>query len=202
MSFAQKFFVANLSLADVYIASNGAQSQEREAEETAQVLEHFVDGTSRTKACSSAILEPQLSSVAPDYPNEYWGSSNSPQRQLEKLALIREIVDAMPELEMIRLLYEVFVTRCQGPLGNITHTPTFMEQAEKLCGCLDPAPPEAQVMALSRTISMDALACHLLAVRTSSYRASSACSRSLFNSSCSLSPFIPHHLYMAGPLRL
>ncbi|MCJ1387246.1 hypothetical protein MMC18_000086 [Xylographa bjoerkii] len=70
----------------------------------------------------------------------------------------------MPNLDMIHLLYEVFVTRCQGPLGNVVHTPTFMKQAGKFYGCLGLASPEAQVMALSSTISMDTLACHLLAL--------------------------------------
>ena len=83
------------------------------------------------------------------------------------LALIREIVDAMPELDMIHLLYEVFVTRCQGPLGNVVHTPTLLKQAESFCGCLSLASPEAQVMAMSNIIPMDTLACHLLAVRMS-----------------------------------
>lgn len=81
---------------------------------------------------------------------------------------------------MIHLFYDVFVTRCQGPLGNVVHTPTFMKQAKWFCGCLGFASPEAQVMALSSTITMDTLACHLLAVRMPLYRASSVCSRSLF----------------------
>ena len=81
---------------------------------------------------------------------------------------------------MVNLLYEVFVTRCVGPLGNVVHTPTFMKQAEDLCGCLGLASPESQVMALSSTISMDTLASHLLAVSMPLYRASCGCSRSLF----------------------
>ena len=105
--------------------------------------------------------------------------TNDPQRQGEKFVLLRDIVDAMPELDMIRLLYEVFVTRCQGPLGNVVHTPTFMKQAENFWGCLGLASPEAQVMALSSTISMDTLSCYLLAVRMP-YRASSVCSHSFF----------------------
>lgn len=140
--------------------------------------------------------------MAPDFPNLYWLITSNLQRQGEKLALIREIVDAMPGLDMIHLLYEVFVTRCQGPLGNAVHTPIFMKQAEEFCGCLGLASPEAQVMALSSTISMDTLACHLLAVRMPLYRASSVCSRFRFNSSYSLSPFIPHHLNLAGLLHL
>ena len=107
----------------------------------------------------------------------YWLST---RRQDERLALIREIVDALPELDMVRLLYEIFVTRCQGPLGNVVHTPTFMEQAGGFCGCLGLASPEAQAMALSSTIPMDTLACHLLAVRMPLNRASSICSRSIY----------------------
>ena len=145
--------------------SNASQNQETEAEEAAQLLEHFVDGMSRNNAYPSAALGPTLSFVAPDYPNMYWLNINDPRRQGEMLALIREIVDAMPELDLIHLLYEVFVTRCQGPLGNVVHTPSFLKQAERFRGCLSLASPEAQVMALSSTISMDTLACHLLAVR-------------------------------------
>ena len=107
----------------------------------------------------------------------YWLTTNNLQRQNEKLTLIREIIDAMPELDVIRLLGHIFVTRCQGPVGNVVHTPTFMEQAEKFCGCLSLASPEAQVMALSSTISMDTLACHLLAVSMPPNHIRGVCSR-------------------------
>lgn len=95
----------------------------------------------------------------------YWLATNSPQRHSERTAVLRGIVDAVPELDMIRHLNEVFVTRCQGPLGNVVHRPKFLEQAEVFCGCLGLASPESRVVALSSTFSMDALACHLLAVR-------------------------------------
>ena len=121
------------------------------------MLERYIDGTSSTNAHN----------VASDYTNTYWSMIDS-QRQGEKLALIREIVDAMPEPEIIHVLYEVFITRCQGALGNIVHTPTWMHQAEQLCGCLKLASPEEQVMALSSTFQMDTLACQLLAVRMDS----------------------------------
>ena len=161
-----RIFTPNRSLTYILGISIASRNQETEAEEAAQILDHFVDGiTSPTNAYTSAVLEPISYCVAPDYPNMYWSSTNDSQRQDEELALVREIVDAMPEVHLIRLLYEVFVTRCQGPLGNVVHTPTFMKQAEKFCGCLGLASPEAQVMALSSTISMDTLACHLLAVR-------------------------------------
>lgn len=118
--------------------------------------------------------------MAPDYPNVYWLAIKDPQRQGEKLALIREIVDFMPEPDMIHLLCEVFVTRCQGPLGNIVHTSTFMKQVEMLCACLGLVSPEKQVMAVSSILSMDTLACHLLAVRMPPlYHVSSVCLCSL-----------------------
>ena len=158
------------------------QTQELEAEETAKVLEHFVDGTSLTSADQSA-----LSFVTPDYPNMYWLDTKNPQRQGEKLALIREIVDAMPEVAILHLLYEVFVTRCQGPLGNIVHTSTFMKQVDTFCRCLALTSPEERVMAFHTTVSMDQLARHLLAVRMSLYRALSVSSRSLLHTARSRS---------------
>lgn len=80
------------------------------------MIGHFVDGTtSRINAYPSAVLEATLSFVASDHPHTYWLSTNGPQRQDDRLALIRDIVDAMPEVDLIRILYEVFITRCQGP---------------------------------------------------------------------------------------
>ena len=140
--------------------------------------------------------------MTPDYINMYWSTTDNLQRQSEKLALIREIVDAMPAQDIIHLLYEIFVTRCQGPLGNVIHTTTFMKQADTFCDSFGFASPEAQVMALSTKISMDTLACHLLAVRMALYSVPSVCSRYLSYSSYSLSHFIPHHLYLAGLLHL
>jgi hypothetical protein len=127
-------------------------------------LEHFVEGVPRPNACLPGVFGLTPSSVAPDFPNRYW-SSNDPKRQGERLALIREIVDAMPELEMIHVLFEVFVTRCQGPLGNVVHTPTFMKQAEQFRNCLSLASPDSRVLAISSTVSMETLGCFLLAVR-------------------------------------
>ena len=179
----------------VYICfiNSASQNQETEAqievEEAAQELERFVNGTSRTNAYPSALLE---SLVAPDYPNTYWLHTGDPQRQDEKLVLIREIVDAMPELNMIYILYEVFVTRCQGPLGNVVHTPTYLKQAENICSCLSLASPEAQVMALFDTFTMETLACHLLAVRMRLYHASSVCSRSILLTACARSRLSSH----------
>ena len=105
-----------------YISSNASQNQELGAEETAQVLEQFVNKTSGTNAYPFAVFKPTLSFMARDYPNMHWSTTDNPQRQVEKLGLIRDIVNVMPELDMIQALYEVFIARCQGPLGNITHT--------------------------------------------------------------------------------
>ena len=142
-----------------------SRSKETDAEEAIRLLERFVDETSRTDTYSSGVLEPTSSSVGPDYSNVYWLSTNNPQRHSEKITVLRAIVDAVPELDMIRHLYEVFVTRCQGPLGNVVHKEDFLEQAEIFCDCLSLASPESRVVALSNTLSMDAMACHLLAVR-------------------------------------
>ncbi|KAL8934750.1 MAG: hypothetical protein Q9216_005754 [Gyalolechia sp. 2 TL-2023] len=144
--------------------ANASPTQETEAEEAARALEKFIDGAACTDAYPSAALEPTLPSVAPDHPNTYWLNTSDPQKQNERFCLIREIVDAMLEQDITRLLYDVFVTRCQSPLGNVIHTPTFLKQAEKLYSCLGQGSPEAQVMALCSTVSMDELACHLLAL--------------------------------------
>jgi len=164
----------------VHLFSSALRNRETEAEEAAQIIEHIADReTSCTNGYPFTVIEPTFSFAAPDYSNTYWSTTNDPRRRDEELALIREIVDAMPEIDLIRLLYEVFVTRCQGPLGNVTHTPTFMKQADNFCGCLGLISPEARVMALSSTIAMDTLACHLLAVRMPLFHRSSVCSRSL-----------------------
>ena len=188
----------NPTLTRVYVLRGPSQLPEQVAEEAAQALEHFVNEASHIHAYPSTALEPAISSVAPDYPITYWSTTNNPQRHHEKLTLIREIVDSMPELDLIHALHEVFMTRCQGPLGNTVHTPTFMRQAEDFCGCLGFDSAEAQVLALSSTISMDTLASHLLAVRMPLHHEPSVCSRPFSTSLCSLSPFIPIHLYLDG----
>ncbi|KAF4260287.1 hypothetical protein KXV58_002641 [Aspergillus fumigatus] len=136
---------------------------EAEAEETAQLLEHFVEGVPRPNAYRPAVLGPTPSSVAPDFPNPYW-SSNDPKRHGEKLALIREIVDAMPTVEIIDALLEVFITRCQGPLGNVVHTPTFLKQAQQFSNCLKLASLDSRVLAVSSTVPMEKLGGYLLAL--------------------------------------
>ena len=66
--------------------SNASQNQETDAEEAAQLLERFVDGTSRTNAYPSAVRGPTLSFVAPDYPNMYLLNINDPRKHCEMLA--------------------------------------------------------------------------------------------------------------------
>ena len=162
------------------------------------MLEHFVNGTTHSHAYPSTVIEPATSLVAPDYPMTYWAITNNPQRHYEKLTLIREMVDSMIELDVIHALHEVFITRCQGPLGNIVHTPTFMKQAKDFCSCLGLDSVEAQVSGLSNTFSMDTLATHLLAVRMLLPHVSNVCSHRLSTSLCSLLPFIRVRLYLDG----
>jgi hypothetical protein len=127
------------------------EEEEPEVEETAQILEHFVD---------VIPLPTETAGVARDISNRYWVTQD-PQRHDQKLALIRDVIHALPEWDIVQLLYEVFVTRCQGPLGNVVHTPSFMKQADQLRHCLSMASPDA---AIASTLSMDSLACLLLAV--------------------------------------
>ncbi|KAL4756153.1 putative C6 transcription factor [Aspergillus foveolatus] len=136
---------------------------EAEAEKTAQLLEQFVQGDSRPDTYLSAPRGQAPPSVAPDFANRYW-SSNDPKRDGEKLALIREIVDAMPDMEMIHHLFEVFVTRCQGPLMNVVHTPTFAKQAEQFSNCLNLGSVDSHVSAIAKTVTMETLGCYLLAL--------------------------------------
>ena len=165
-------------LNDTCTASSTAQTRRSEAEEAVQALERFVDSTPSANGHPSTMFDPIVSFVAPDYPNPYWSSRNSVEGQNEKRKLIRDIVDALPETDLLRLLHEVFVTRCQGPLCNVFHTPTFLKQAEELCGCLSLISIEAKIMAISNAFSMDTLACHLLAV-CMPCPAPSLCSQSL-----------------------
>ncbi|KAJ5753658.1 uncharacterized protein N7511_007811 [Penicillium nucicola] len=120
-----------------------------EVEETAQILEQFVD-----------VIPLPTSGVAPDISNRYW-ESQDPQRRSQKLGLIRDVVQALPEWDLVEVLYEVFVTRCQGPLGSVVHTPSFMKQADKLRHCLSMASPDT---AIASMLSMDVLASLVLAL--------------------------------------
>ncbi|KAJ5552166.1 hypothetical protein N7494_001544 [Penicillium frequentans] len=110
--------------------SKSPMSETTVSEDTAQILEDFIEGASRTNILSSAS-GPTLSTPAPDYPNLYWETAES-RLQNERVSLIREITNAIPDPEMAHHLYDVFVTRCQGPLGNTFHTPTFLKHADRL----------------------------------------------------------------------
>ncbi|KAJ5986101.1 hypothetical protein N7451_010466 [Penicillium sp. IBT 35674x] len=127
------------------------------SEDTAQVLEDFIEGASRTKILSSAFGF-TLSTPAPDYPNLYWETAES-QLQDE---LIREITIAIPDSEMAHHLYEVFVTRCQGPLSNIFHSPTFMKHADRMCGHVTSV--SFDLHSSTSSFSMESLACFLMAL--------------------------------------
>ncbi|KAJ5933360.1 hypothetical protein N7454_005689 [Penicillium verhagenii] len=133
-----------------------------DAEETVQALEDFIEGTSNTNNLSSAFA-PISSTPAPDYPNLYWATTET-QLQNERLSLIREIIDAFPDSEMVQNLHQIFVTRCQGPLGNIFHTPTFMNNAAMIRECLNCDSRDSQVLAISSSFSMETLACFLMAL--------------------------------------
>ncbi|KAJ5574186.1 uncharacterized protein N7459_008613 [Penicillium hispanicum] len=141
--------------------SNDAKINETEAESTADLLEQFFEGRSTTNVVST--VGPNLSCVAPDFPNLYW-DSDDPQKQSEKWKLMKETIDVLPDEDMIAHIYEVFITRCQGPLGNIVHTPTFLAQAKTLYECLSLPSTEEKATALLVSITMDMLACHLLAL--------------------------------------
>lgn len=134
-----------------------------------------MDERTHTDAYSSNTATSASSSVVPDYSNPFWSTTSNSHTQSLKLTLIREIIDTLPELEMIRLLNNVFVIRCQASLGNVFHTPTFLEQAEKFQNCLDFSSSDESVMALNHEIPLDMLACHLLAVWALPFAISNQC---------------------------
>lgn len=140
--------------------SKSPMSETTVSEDTAQILEDFIEGASRTNILSSAS-GPTLSTPAPDYPNLYWETAES-RLQNERVSLIREITNAIPDPEMAHHLYDVFVTRCQGPLGNTFHTPTFLKHADRVCGYVTSASFDLHSFASS--FSMESLACFLMAV--------------------------------------
>ena len=70
----------------------------------------------------------------------------------------------MPSEEVINHIYEIFVTRCQGPLGNVFHTPSFLAQTKTLYECLSLPSMEERVNAILVLVEMETLACYLLAV--------------------------------------
>ncbi|KAJ6092534.1 hypothetical protein N7486_007823 [Penicillium sp. IBT 16267x] len=126
-------------------------------EETAQVLEDIIEGASRANIFLSSASGSTLSTPAPDYPNLYWETTES---RLQ----MKEITDAFPDSEMTHNLYEVFVTRCQGPLGNIFHTPTFLKHAGRICETIKSVSLDSHIFATSSTFSMEDLACFLMAL--------------------------------------
>ncbi|MDI1491514.1 MAG: hypothetical protein OHK93_002723 [Ramalina farinacea] len=106
-----------------------------DVEDTARILESLADETTLKDVHLSVGNKHENSMVVSDNVNSYW-SADEFQGRDEQFALTREILDTMPKPDMIRHLYEVFTTRCQGPLFNVVHTPTFLEQAEDLYSCL------------------------------------------------------------------
>ena len=136
-----------------------------DAENLAQSFENFADGILHADDYSSAHPKPVSSIVLPDCPNQRWETKSKPQIQNEKSVLIKEIVDALPEFNVIQLLYETFTTRCQAATGNIIHTPSFMKKAESLHDCSGLTSREVRATTLASAFSMDELACCLLAVR-------------------------------------
>ncbi|PWY66012.1 hypothetical protein BO70DRAFT_346152 [Aspergillus heteromorphus CBS 117.55] len=135
-----------------------------EARDTVQLLEDLVDGSLLEPVPHAAGGHSESSPIADDPLNPYWCSASGPQRQDEKLALLREIVDQMPGPDLISALYDAFVTRCQGSLGNIIHTPTFLDQANGLYECLICPSAEQNALLMSERISMEMLSCLLMAL--------------------------------------
>ncbi|KAL8669446.1 MAG: hypothetical protein Q9168_005963 [Polycauliona sp. 1 TL-2023] len=115
------------------------------ANEAAQLLEQLIDDATDLAPYPSTTDNPNSSIVAPDRPNTFWSATTDPQRQALQFALLRDIVDALPELDVIHLLNQMFVIRSLGPLGNVFHRPTFLKLAEKFEGCfLELSSPDAQ----------------------------------------------------------
>ncbi|PWY96137.1 hypothetical protein BO94DRAFT_619318 [Aspergillus sclerotioniger CBS 115572] len=141
---------SQVQIADPGVNRSTSQPKDSEAEETVQILENYVD---------DASLERTSCVVAPDLPNPYWSNP----RQVDQVSLLREIIDSVPEIDIIFLLHDVFLTRCQAPLGNVVHTPTFAKQVERFCDCLR-LPLEERVMALLDKMSMEMISCHLMAL--------------------------------------
>lgn len=148
------------SLTSIRTRSKSPMSETTVSEDTAQILEDFIEGASRTNILSSASGS-TLSTPAPDHPNLYWETAES-RLQNERFSLIREITNAIPDSEMAHHLYDVFVTRCQGPLGNTFHTPTFLKHADRVCGNVTSVSFDVHHFASS--FSMESLACFLMAV--------------------------------------
>ncbi|RAK95978.1 putative C6 transcription factor [Aspergillus ibericus CBS 121593] len=119
-----------------------SQPKDSEAKEAMHILEKYID---------DSPVERTSCLVAPDHPNLYW----STQPQAYQAGLFREIINSLPEIDIIHLLHEVFLIRCQGPLGNVIHTPTFARQLEIFRDCLRTPPGEFRLMELIDNISME-----------------------------------------------
>lgn len=98
-----------------------------------------------------------------DIPNLYWEKEHTSENP-GRVALIQEIVGALPEFELMHQLYGVFTTRCQAPLGNVFHTTTFLKDVEIFCQNLRSGSVAEKSARLSRIYKMEKLSCFLLAV--------------------------------------
>lgn len=146
------------------------EAKPTEAGASLTALENFVEGTPQVN-----LLCVMPASSIPDHPNKYWRRPGGFASENEKSILIQEILHALPEVDVVHHIYDVFVTRCQGAIGNVFHTPTFLEDATLFrdwisCQTTIPEKKGAQF-----PFSMETLACFLLAVRQSPFRVLISC---------------------------
>ncbi|KAJ6166493.1 hypothetical protein N7470_001940, partial [Penicillium chermesinum] len=134
-----------------------------DVEEAARTLDNFIDDTVHAYFSRPSGAGPGTKpGVSPDYPNMYWESKDRPFKDPAREALVQEVVTVLPEPELIRQLYGVFATRCQAPLGNVFHTPTFLQAAETLY--LESETLADKARHLSSTFTMEEISCFLLAL--------------------------------------
>jgi hypothetical protein len=143
-------------------SNNADEAHGTEVEDTAHLLEKFVEGAYQndTQAPKSATAVASQSTVAPDYPTPNWTFATYPP----ELDLLREIVKKMPTAYITRKLHDNFVMRCPAVLGNTIHTPTFNKQTETLHKCLIKVSRQERALDLASHFDMDELACLLMAV--------------------------------------
>ncbi|PWN34865.1 uncharacterized protein FA14DRAFT_160285 [Meira miltonrushii] len=145
--------------------------QENYEEKTIEVLEDYIfDAKSDTLSANGDMNDIQTqhrnNDVKPDKHNPYWQNlSNDGKREREHLELVAEIAASLPSLELIKALTEVFVTRCQAPIGNVVHTPTHILRIERLCACIDSNEFREKKYAILESFGMDTLACLLLSLK-------------------------------------
>lgn len=72
--------------------------------------------------------------VAPENLNSHWLIDGLRGRQAQ-VDLKHQIIDARPKPEMLRHVFRIFATRCEGPLFDVFYTQTFLGQAEDLYFC-------------------------------------------------------------------